>query len=188
MLWGGGGGGLLLFFLGGEISSLFCFSSFLMILFYFRYLFFIWGNCIYLYTYTEQTHLSRVGFLTDKEKCSVMRNICMIKIQIWQNNKQYTNLLVYRVYFASCPQYETLFKGTATGLILWGCYTYLYLISHSGGLGSSVGRACDSCSGGPGCDPRCGRLLPTGWVGVSIIWPAETEVMVSPLCLMCGSM
>ena len=42
-------------------------------------------------------------------------------------------------------------------------------------------------SGGPGFDPRYGRPLPTGWVGVSIMWPAETEVMVSPLCLVCGS-
>ena len=53
--------------------------------------------------------------------------------------------------------------------------------------GSSVGRARDSGWGGPGFDPRCGHLLPTGWVGVSIMWPAETKVMVSPLCLLCGS-
>ena len=38
-----------------------------------------------------------------------------------------------------------------------------------GGRGSSVGRACDSWSGGPGFDPRCGRPLPTGSVGVSIM-------------------
>ena len=31
------------------------------------------------------------------------------------------------------------------------------------------------------------RSLPTGRVGVSIMWRAETEVMVSPLCLVCGS-
>ena len=36
-------------------------------------------------------------------------------------------------------------------------------------------------------DSRFGRLLPTDWVGVSIMWQAETEVMVSPLCLVCGS-
>ena len=48
-----------------------------------------------------------------------------------------------------------------------------------GGRGSSVGRTRDSWSGGPRFDPRCGRLLPTGWVGVSIMWPAETEVIVS---------
>ena len=53
--------------------------------------------------------------------------------------------------------------------------------------GSSVGRARDSWWGGPGLDPRCGRPLPTGWVGVSSMWPAETEVMVSPLCLACDS-
>ena len=39
----------------------------------------------------------------------------------------------------------------------------------TGGRGSSVGRARDSWSGGPGFDPRCGRPLPTGWVGVSIM-------------------
>ena len=38
-----------------------------------------------------------------------------------------------------------------------------------GGRGSSVGRARDSWSGGLGFDPRCGRPLPTGWVGVSIM-------------------
>ena len=54
-------------------------------------------------------------------------------------------------------------------------------------LGSSIGRARDSWWGGPGFDSRGGRPLPTGWVGVSIMWPAETEVMVSQLCIMCGS-
>ena len=57
-----------------------------------------------------------------------------------------------------------------------------------GGRGSSVGRARDSWWGGPEFDSCCGRPLPTGWVGVSIMWPAETEVMVSQLYLMCGSM
>ena len=38
-----------------------------------------------------------------------------------------------------------------------------------GGGGSSVGRASDFWSGRPGFDPRCGRPLPTGWVGVSIM-------------------
>ena len=57
------------------------------------------------------------------------------------------------------------------------------------GQGSSVGRARDSWWGGPGFDTGCVRLLSTGWVSVtvSIMWPAETEVMVSQLCLMCGS-
>ena len=50
-----------------------------------------------------------------------------------------------------------------------------------------VDRARHSCWGGPGFDSRWGRPLPTGWVGVSIMWPAETEVMVSQLCLMFGS-
>ena len=55
------------------------------------------------------------------------------------------------------------------------------------GRGSSVGRARDFWWGGPVFDSRSGRPLPTGWVGVSIMWPAETEVMVSQLCLMSGS-
>ena len=53
-----------------------------------------------------------------------------------------------------------------------------------GGGGTSVGRARDSGWGGPGFNPRCGRPLPTGWVGVSILWPAETEVM-SPHSVLC---
>ena len=57
-----------------------------------------------------------------------------------------------------------------------------------GGGGSSVGRARNSWWGGPGFDPCCGCPLPNGWVGVSIISPAETEVMVSPLCLVCDNM
>ena len=56
-----------------------------------------------------------------------------------------------------------------------------------GKRGSSVGKARYSWSGGPWFDPRCDRPLPTGSVGVSIMWPAETEVMVSPLCFACGS-
>ena len=35
-------------------------------------------------------------------------------------------------------------------------------------------------------DPRCDHLLPTGWVGASLVRPAETEFMVSQLCLVCG--
>ena len=35
--------------------------------------------------------------------------------------------------------------------------------------GSSVGRARNSWSEGPGFDPRSGRPLPIGWVGVSIM-------------------
>ena len=55
-----------------------------------------------------------------------------------------------------------------------------------GGGGISVCRARDSWWGDPGFDLHCGRPLPTGWVGVSIMWTSETEVMVSPLCLVCG--
>ena len=46
--------------------------------------------------------------------------------------------------------------------------------------GSSVGRARDFSSGGYEFDSGSERLLPIAWVGVSIKWPAETEVMVSP--------
>ena len=46
----------------------------------------------------------------------------------------------------------------------------------------SFGRARESRSESREFAPR-GRPLPTGWVGVSIMRPAETEVMVFPLCL-----
>ena len=55
------------------------------------------------------------------------------------------------------------------------------------GCRSSVGRARDYWCGGFGFDSHCGRTLPTGWVGVSIVSPAETEVMVSSLYFVCGS-
>ena len=64
---------------------------------------------------------------------------------------------------------------------------YWDTLHRKGRCGSSVGRARDSWWGGPGLDFRLVRPLPTVWVGVSILWPTETEVMVSPLCLMCGS-
>ena len=44
-----------------------------------------------------------------------------------------------------------------------------YMYQMRVGCGSSVGRARDSWSGGPEFDSRCGRPLPTGWVGVSIM-------------------
>ena len=72
-------------------------------------------------------------------------------------------------------------------VILW-IYKLFFLIEQMvPGRGSSVGRARDSWWGGPGFDSCCGRQLPTGWICVGIMWPAETEVMVSQLCLMCGS-
>ena len=40
----------------------------------------------------------------------------------------------------------------------------------------------------PAFDSRCGRPLPTGWAGVSIMYPAETKLMVCPLCLVICSM
>ena len=56
------------------------------------------------------------------------------------------------------------------------------------GRGSSVGRVRDFWWGSSGFVPRCGSPLPTGCVGVSIklMWPAKTEVIVSPLCFVCG--
>ena len=56
-----------------------------------------------------------------------------------------------------------------------------------GGGGISYSRARDSRWGVLGFDSRCGRPLPPGWVGVSIMCPAEAEVIISPLCLVCGS-
>ena len=57
---------------------------------------------------------------------------------------------------------------------------FLAFSQKNGGRGSSVGRAHDSCWGGPGFNVCCGITFPTGWVGHSIMWPAETEVMVPP--------
>ena len=37
------------------------------------------------------------------------------------------------------------------------------------GGGGGGGRACDPVCGGRGFQPRCGRPLPTGGVGVSIM-------------------
>ena len=59
-----------------------------------------------------------------------------------------------------------------------------------GGGGGGVAQSVERATPGeevPGSIPDCGRPLPTGWVGVSIMWPAETEVMVSQLCLLCVS-
>ena len=86
----------------------------------------------------------------------------------------------------SCDHKSFIIAAAWPGLAWLGSVS-IKLLLLIGGRGSSVGRARDSWSGGPGLDPRCGRPLPTGWVGVSIMWPAEIEVMVSQLCLMCGS-
>ena len=58
---------------------------------------------------------------------------------------------------------------------------YLLWFGGGGGVAQLVDRAA------PGFNPRCDCPLPTGWICVSIMWRAETEVIVSPLCLMCGS-
>ena len=56
--------------------------------------------------------------------------------------------------------------------------------------GGAVAQSVERATPGeevPGSIPVVGHRLPTGWVGVSIMWPAETEVMVSQLCHMCDS-
>ena len=71
------------------------------------------------------------------------------------------------------------------GLLLLNLTNFKLLLSIGGAVDQSVERALpgeevpsSTCCAGP---------LPTGWVCVSIMRPAETEVMVSPLCLVCGS-
>ena len=53
----------------------------------------------------------------------------------------------------------------------------------NGRCDSSASRARDSCSEGHGLNLHSRRPLCAGWVGVSIMRPAESEVMVSPLFL-----
>ena len=48
--------------------------------------------------------------------------------------------------------------------------------------GSSVSRVPTFSPGGNRFDPRSVCLSATGWVGVSLRWPAETEVIVSSPC------
>ena len=55
------------------------------------------------------------------------------------------------------------------------------------GRGSSAVERATPGDEVPGSIPAVAARSPTGWVGVSIMLPAETEVMVSQLCLMCGS-
>ena len=86
--------------------------------------------------------------------------------------------------YSLCVFGELGFFRPQSGLVYLGPYNdHLTLGSFfgKGGGGRSVCRARDSWWGGPGFDSCCGRPLRTGWVGVSIMWPAETEVMVSPL-------
>ena len=71
-------------------------------------------------------------------------------------------------------------------LLLCGAQSAKWLsVSIDGGRGSSVGRARDSWWGGPGFNPRSARPLSNGWVGVSIMCPAETEVMVPSRSVSC---
>ena len=56
--------------------------------------------------------------------------------------------------------------------------SFYYLSISFSGRGSSVGRARDSWWGGRGFDLRCGcPLLTSDWVEVSIMWPAEKEIL-----------
>ena len=52
-------------------------------------------------------------------------------------------------------------------------------VAGEGEGGSSLDRARYIWSGYRGFDP----LARSNWVGMSILWPAEIEVMVFPLCL-----
>ena len=47
--------------------------------------------------------------------------------------------------------------------------------SSSKGCSSSVSRARNSWWGGSGFNSGCCRPLPTGWVGFTLMWPAETS-------------
>ena len=58
-------------------------------------------------------------------------------------------------------------------------YDYTWSVQGERGHGSSVGIVCDSWWGGPGFNSRFGHPLPAGLVSVSVMWAAETEVMVS---------
>ena len=56
--------------------------------------------------------------------------------------------------------------------------------------GGAVARSVERATSGEevlSLIPAVTARSPTGWVGVCVLWPAETEVMVSPLCLVCGS-
>ena len=66
--------------------------------------------------------------------------------------------------------------------------TLLYVIvngktAHAFNLGGAVAQSVKWETSG---EEFLGSI-PTGWVGFSIMLSAETEVMVSPLCLGCGS-
>ena len=57
-------------------------------------------------------------------------------------------------------------------------------------MGGVVAQSVEGTTPGEevlGLIPTVATRSPTGSVGVSIMWPVETEVMVSPLCLVCGS-
>ena len=61
---------------------------------------------------------------------------------------------------------STLMEGMAA---LISIISNSNLLLENGAQSSSVSRGRDSWSEGPGFNPLCGRLLPTGWVGVSIM-------------------
>ena len=65
-----------------------------------------------------------------------------------------------------------------------------YMYKTAKGCGGAVAQSVERKT--PGGEDRgsisavAARTL-LGLVGVSIMWPTETEVMISPLCLVCGS-
>ena len=67
--------------------------------------------------------------------------------------------------------------------ILW---LVLFFFLEGGAVAQSVERAAPG-EEVPGSIPAVAVRSSTGWVGVSVMWPAETEVIVSQLCVMCGS-
>ena len=78
-------------------------------------------------------------------------------------------------FFLSIIQSISVKKKSVFSLVY--LFTPMISIFKGGERGSSVGRARGSWWGGPEFDSRCGCPLPTGWVGVSIMWPAETEMV-----------
>ena len=68
---------------------------------------------------------------------------------------------------AGMPQFPPNLREYRIKILLTFLFTSLLLLLHS--IISSVGRGGDFWLGGPGFDSRCGRPLPTCWVGVSIM-------------------
>ena len=67
-------------------------------------------------------------------------------------------------------------------------YYFIFIGGGGGGVAQSAERATpgEEVLGSIHIHAVAARPLII-WVRVSVIWPAETEVMVSPLCILCGS-